>query len=195
MATNAAVIPAAVWKKRRRDRPLFGPYSSASAFIRASARFCRSVCGTGMYSSLDTTRVGIGVPLSTSAARTRAPSSLSLNRPMIDLLTKPRRQLAEARHHLGPERLDRLHQHGMRHQAVVSVAEHPIDRLALLLGFHRLQHGVDRADIGVAQGNHLLRRRVLAGRRVLHAAAEAERLEPGAAGELAGIAPQGPRLL
>src|SRR4051794_39566208 len=118
-------MPAAVWKKRRRDRPFFGPYSSASAFMRASARFCRSVCAIGMYSSLDTTRVGIGVPLSISAAGTSAPNSLSLNRPMIDLL-------AEARHHLGPERLDRLHQHGMRHQAVVSVAEHPVDRLPLL---------------------------------------------------------------
>src|SRR6187401_735279 len=143
MATKAVAMPAAVWKKRRRDRPLRRAYSSPNAFMRASTCFCRSVCGIGRNSSLETTRVGTGVGLSAARAGASAAVSLSLNRPMID----PRCS-AEARHHLGPERLDRLHQHGMRHQAVVSVAEDPVDRLALLLGFHRPEHGVDRADIG-----------------------------------------------
>src|SRR5246127_2010895 len=152
MARYAVVMPAAVWKKRRRDKPFLRPYSSPSAFICASTFFCRSVCAIGRYSSLETRRVGIGVPPSTSCARTSSASSLSLNMPMIDLHLS-----TEARHHLGPELLDRLHQDRMRHQAVVSVAEHPIDRLPLLLGFHRLQHRIDGADIGVAHGDHFLR--------------------------------------
>src|SRR4051812_36792365 len=131
MAAKAAVMPAAVWKKRRRDRPFLRPYSSPSSFMRASTFFCRAVCAIGRYSSLEMRRVGTGVPLSTWRAGMSRLSSLSLNMPMIDL-----RSSAEARHHLGPERLDRLHQGGMRHQAIVSVAEHPVDRLALLLGVH-----------------------------------------------------------
>src|ERR1700747_2967903 len=144
-------MPAAVWKKRRRDRPCLRPYSSPSAFMRASTFFCRSVCAIGRYSSLETRRVGTGVPLSTACAGTSRLSSLSLNMPMIDLHLS-----TEARHHLGPELLDRLHQDGMRHQAVVSVAEHPIDRLALLLGLHCTQHRVGGSDIGVAHRDHLL---------------------------------------
>ena len=35
MATNAVAMPAAVWKKRRRDRPFFG-IRRPSAFMRAS---------------------------------------------------------------------------------------------------------------------------------------------------------------
>src|SRR5262245_26272762 len=141
-------MPAAVWKKRRRDRPFLRLYSSPSAFMRASTSFWRSVCAIGRYSSLETSWVGIGVGLLACEAGTSPLSSLSLNMPMIDLHLS-----TEARHHLGPERLDRLHQHGMRHQAVVSVAEHPIDRLALLLGLHCAQHGVDRADIGIAHAD------------------------------------------
>src|SRR6266851_7105152 len=151
MATNAVVMPAAVWKKRRRDRPFRRPCSSPSAFIRASTFFWRSVCGIGRYSSLETSLVGTGVGLLSCQAGLSCWSSLSLNMPMIDLHLS-----TEARHHLGPELLDRLHQDGMRHQAVVSVAEHPIDRLPLLLGLHCAQHRIDRADIGVAHGDHFL---------------------------------------
>src|SRR3954469_9393253 len=164
MAAKAVAMPAAGWKKRRRDRPLRRPWSSASAFMRASTFFCRSVCGIGRNSSLETTCTGTGVALAAWRAGASLAVSLSLNRPTADLPSS-----AEARHHLGPEGLDRLHQHGMRHQAVVSVAEHPIDRLALLLGLHRLQHRVDGADIGVAHGDHLLRGREPAGLRILHA--------------------------
>src|SRR5205807_8791327 len=151
MARYAAVMPAAVWKKRRRDRPFLRPYSSPSAFMCASTFFCRSVCAIGRYSSLETSCVGTGVEPLACQAGTRSASSLSLNMPMIDLHLS-----TEARHHLGPEFLDRLHQDRMRHQAVVSVAEHPIDRLALLLGLHCTQHRVDGADIGVAHRDHLL---------------------------------------
>src|SRR5215475_3674019 len=144
-------MPAAVWKKQRRDRPFLRPYSSPSAFMRASTFFWRSVCRIGRYSSLETSWVGMGVVLPACQAGTRSLSSLSLNMPMIDLHLS-----TEARHHLGPEHLDRLHQDGMRHQAVVSVAEHPIDRLPLLLGLHGAQHRVDGADIGIAHRDHLL---------------------------------------
>src|SRR5260370_19567927 len=140
-----------VWKKGGRVRPFFCPYSLASAFMCASTFFCRSVCAIGRYSSLETRRVGIGVPPSTSCAGTRSASSLSLSMPIIVLHLS-----TEARHHLGPELLDRPHQDGMRHQAVVSVAEHPIDGLPLLLGLHCAQHRIGRADIGVAHGDHFL---------------------------------------
>src|SRR5690242_8258796 len=186
-------MPAAVWKKRRRDRPFLLPYSSASAFMRASTFFCRSVCGTGMNSSLDTTCVGTGVALSISRAGVTLARSSSLNMPM-GTLPKAERGLAETRHHLGPERLDGFHQDRVWNQGVVSVAEHPIDGLAFLLGLHGAQHGVDGSHIGIAHADDLLGRRELAGLGVLHATAEAERLEPGAAGELARIAPQGHRL-
>src|SRR5882757_2984402 len=185
MATKAVAMPAAVWKKRRRGRPFFLPYSSPSAFIRASTLFWRSVCGMGRNSSLETTCVGTGVGLAASSAGTSLALSSSLNMPMIVL-----QALAETRHHLGPELLDRLHQNRVWNQAVVSVAEHPIDRLSILLGFHGPQYRVDRADIGIAVGDHLLGARESAGLGVLHTPPEAERLEPGAAGELPGIAPQ-----
>jgi hypothetical protein len=60
IAAKAVAMPAAVWKKRRLDRPLRRPCSSASSFSRASKRRCRSVCGVGKNSSLDTTWVGMG---------------------------------------------------------------------------------------------------------------------------------------
>ena len=41
----------------------------------------------------------------------------------------------------------------MWNQAVVSVAEHPVDRLAFLLGFHAPEHCVHGADIGIALGH------------------------------------------
>src|SRR5260370_3488465 len=137
--------------------------------MRASTFFWRSVCGVGRYWSLETSWVGSGVGLLACQAGTSCSSSLSLNMPMIDLHLS-----TEARHHLGPELLDRLHQDGMRHQAVVSVAEHPIDRLPLLLGLHGAQHRVDRADIGIAHRDHLLSSREFAGLGILHAAPEAQ---------------------
>src|SRR5882757_2720066 len=169
MATKAVAMPAAVWKKRRRDRPFFLPYSSASAFMRASTFFCRSVCGTGMNSSLETTCVGTGVGLALKRAGVRLARSSSLNMPMailqgiateaglcISLLrltaegrerTSPRpdacpdagdfqikeKSSSETRHRLGPERLDGFHQDRVWNQAVVGVAEHPVDGLAFLL--------------------------------------------------------------
>src|SRR5690242_9436697 len=148
---KAVAMPEAVWKKRRRDRPFRRPCSSPSSLSRAATFFWRSVCAIGRYSSLETSWVGSGIRSSARQAGTVAASSSSLNMPMIDL-----RVLTEARHHLGPEFLDRLHEDRMRHQAVVSVAEHPIDRLALLLGLHGAQHGVDRADIGVTQLDHFI---------------------------------------
>src|SRR6185295_5693510 len=105
------------------------------AFMRASTSRCRGVCGTGMNSSLDTTWVGTGVALSIRrAGETRARSS-SLSIPMA-ILQKSEWGLAESRHHLGPERLDGFHQDRVWNKGVVSVAEHPVDRLPLLLGFH-----------------------------------------------------------
>src|SRR6266851_7436940 len=186
MATNAVAMPAAVWKKRRRGRPFLRPYSSPSAFMRASTFFCRSVCGIGRNSSLETTWTGTGVGLAASSAGASLARSSSLNIPMTDLQISG----METRHHLGPELLDGFHQDRVWNQAVVSVAEHPVDGLAFLLGFHGAQHGIDGADIGIAAGDHLLRAREGAGFGVQHAPAEAERLEPGAAGKLAGIAPQ-----
>src|SRR5271166_6586692 len=60
IATNEAAMPAAVWKKRRRDRPCRRASRSLSSLSRASTSRCFSVCGTGMYSSLDTICVGTG---------------------------------------------------------------------------------------------------------------------------------------
>src|SRR5438552_14266676 len=185
MATKAVAMPAAVWKKRRRGRPLLRPQSSASAFMRASTFLWRSVCAMGRNSSLETTCVGTGVGFLARRAGTSLARSSSLNMPMVNL-----QRLPEARHHLGPELVDGFHQDRVRNQAVVSVAEHPVDGLAFLLGLHGPQDGIHGADIGVALPDDLLGRGELAGFRVLHAAAEAERLEPGAAGKLARIAPQ-----
>src|SRR5438477_5053389 len=125
MATKAVAMPAAVWKKRRRGRPLLRPHASARAFMRASTFFWRSVCGMGRNSSLETTCVGMGVGLAAKRAETSLARSSSLNIPMVNL-----QRLPEARHHLGPERLDGFHQDRVGNQAVVSIAEHPVDGLA-----------------------------------------------------------------
>src|SRR5260370_14350948 len=105
----------------------------------------------GRNSSLETTWVGTGVGLAASSAGISLDRSSSLNMPMVVL-----QALAETRHHLGPELLDRFHQDRVRDQAVVSVAEHPVDRLAFLLGFHSPQHPIDPAHKGIAIGDHLL---------------------------------------
>ncbi len=60
IATNEAAMPAAVWKKRRRDRPCRRASRSLSSLSRASTSRCFSVCGVGRYSSLDTIWVGTG---------------------------------------------------------------------------------------------------------------------------------------
>ena len=60
MARNEAAMPEAVWKKRRRDRPCRRASRSPSSLSRASTSRCFAVCGTGMYSSLDTIWVGTG---------------------------------------------------------------------------------------------------------------------------------------
>src|SRR4029077_8037443 len=159
--------------------------------MRASTFFWRSVCGMGRNSSLETTWVGTGVGLAASSAGISPDRSSSLNMPMIFLAKWLRGALAETRHHLGPELLDRFHQDRVRHQAIVSVTEHPVDGLAFLLGFHGPQYRIDRADIGIAHGDHFLGRRELAGLRILHAPAETERLEPGAARGIARKRPTG----
>ena len=60
IATNEAAIPAAVWKKRRRDSPCRLANASPISFSRASTWRCFAVCGTGAYSSLETICVGTG---------------------------------------------------------------------------------------------------------------------------------------
>jgi hypothetical protein len=54
MATNAAVMPAAVLKKARRDMPCLRASSPPNSLMRASNSRCFAVCGAGMNSSLDT---------------------------------------------------------------------------------------------------------------------------------------------
>src|SRR6266850_2238553 len=60
IATNEAAMPAAVWKKRRRDKPCRRASRSLRSLSRASTSRCFALCGTGMYSSLDTIWVGTG---------------------------------------------------------------------------------------------------------------------------------------
>src|SRR6266478_3525633 len=60
IATNEAAMPEAVWKKRRRDRPCRRASGSLSSLSRASTSRCLALCGTGMYSSLETIWVGTG---------------------------------------------------------------------------------------------------------------------------------------
>src|SRR6266436_2286593 len=60
IATNEAAMPAAVWKKRRRDKPCRRASRSLSSLSRASTSRCLALCGAGMYSSLDTIWVGTG---------------------------------------------------------------------------------------------------------------------------------------
>ena len=55
-------------RKRRRLIPSFFAAPSASSFIRASTFFCVWLCGGGMYSPFETTRVGTGDGKSASSA-------------------------------------------------------------------------------------------------------------------------------
>src|SRR6516225_3599416 len=60
IATNEAAMPAAVWKNCRRDSPCRRASRSLSSLSRASTSRCLALCGTGIYSSLDTIWVGTG---------------------------------------------------------------------------------------------------------------------------------------
>ena len=54
MATNAAAMPAALWKNLRRLMPWCFASWVPSALMRASTCFCFAVCGRGENSSLAT---------------------------------------------------------------------------------------------------------------------------------------------
>ena len=82
MATKAAAMPAAVWKNWRRSRPCFLPSSSPMSSRRASTSFCCSLCGAGMYSSLEMICVGIGVVCGSISAGISASSSSLVRKPM-----------------------------------------------------------------------------------------------------------------
>ena len=56
--------------------------------------------------------------------RARAPAGVSCPNRRTNRCTLS----GDPRHDLGPEALDRLHQHVMRHEAVIGVAKHPVDR-------------------------------------------------------------------
>jgi len=60
MARKAAAIPPVPARNCRRLIPSFLAAESAISLIRCSTCFCWSVCGWGMYSPLETIRVGTG---------------------------------------------------------------------------------------------------------------------------------------
>src|SRR5262245_38528556 len=78
MATNAAAIPAAVWKNARRLTPWRRASRSPSSAIRASTRFCRAVWGGGVNSSLDTNWVGMGPANAVVSAGSRSSKSRAM---------------------------------------------------------------------------------------------------------------------
>ena len=82
MARNAAAMPDAVARKRRRVIPWRFARAAPSSFTRASTRRCRRVCGAGMNSSLETLCVGIGPAKACVSAGRRPASSRSLSSPM-----------------------------------------------------------------------------------------------------------------
>ena len=71
-------MPAAVSKKRRRDRPSFFAVAAPISLTRASTSFCRALCGGGKYSSLDTICVGTGAAKVVVSAGRNFASSASL---------------------------------------------------------------------------------------------------------------------
>src|SRR5690348_10894190 len=75
MARNAAAIPEALWKNRRRLIPRRLAMYAPISFTRASNSRCFSVCGPGMNSSLDTDCTGIGEGKRDSAGDRRSNSS------------------------------------------------------------------------------------------------------------------------
>src|ERR1022692_2777850 len=81
MARKAAAIPQPVAMNCRRLRPSFLPFSSASARIRRSTRFCVSLCLGGRYSPLETIWVGIGV----AAEAVSAPATRRCSRSLSQL--------------------------------------------------------------------------------------------------------------
>ena len=60
IATNAAAMPAAPWKKRRLGMPSFLEMDEPSALTRASNSFCLGLWACGENSSLETLVVGMG---------------------------------------------------------------------------------------------------------------------------------------
>ncbi len=81
MAMNDAAVPPDEVMNERRLIPSFFEAASASSLIRASTFFCCAVCGSGMYSPLETIWVGIGErsPSSTASAGVNFSSCSSLN--------------------------------------------------------------------------------------------------------------------
>jgi hypothetical protein len=68
-------MPPAVLKNLRRDMPCFFASSAPVSLMRASNCFCFSLCGGGIYSSLDETCTGIGEGNRLSAGESWASSS------------------------------------------------------------------------------------------------------------------------
>ena len=61
IASSDTAMPPLVLRKSRRESPSRGASRSASARMRASTSRWAAVCGSGGNSSLETSRVGIGV--------------------------------------------------------------------------------------------------------------------------------------
>ena len=79
IATKHAAIPPDVVRNFRRFIPSFLAAEFASSLILASTRFCFSVWGMGMYSPLETIRVGTGDRNSSVSAGAHLESCSSLN--------------------------------------------------------------------------------------------------------------------
>jgi len=90
MASSPAAMPPEPPRNCRRLTPSFLLARSASSPMRASTCFCRGVCGAGMYSPLETIRVGTGerAGSATSARSHRATCSSSSN-PWSSSQTRP----------------------------------------------------------------------------------------------------------
>src|SRR6516162_8054906 len=102
IATNEAAMPAAVWKKRRRDKPCRRASRPLNSLSRASTSRCSAVCGTGMYSSLDTIWVGTGeandaVSAGCSSRSCSSVKNFTINLPYWWLRRVPSQQYTEGR--------------------------------------------------------------------------------------------------
>ena len=79
IARKAAARPPVPARNFRRLIPSFFDAESASSLIRASTRFCFSVCGHGMYSPFETIRVGTGEQNGSVSAGAQRASCSSLS--------------------------------------------------------------------------------------------------------------------